>query len=105
MSLLQKEQSYTVELKAKPEYHKFLIGRGGANIRKVRENTGARVIFPNHNDSDQETITIIGRESEVKKAKEELQESIKNLVRLGLIIFLNMLELGKKFIILIIVFL
>ena len=31
----QKESSFTAEVKAKPQYHKFLIGRGGANIRKV----------------------------------------------------------------------
>ena len=28
-------EGHSVELKAKPEYHKFLIGRNGANIRKV----------------------------------------------------------------------
>lgn len=28
-------ESHSLELKAKPEYHKFLIGRNGANIRKV----------------------------------------------------------------------
>ena len=31
----RKINSYTAELKAKPEFHKFLIGRGGVNIRKV----------------------------------------------------------------------
>ncbi|GLD70885.1 vigilin-like protein [Lates japonicus] len=29
--------NFTAELQAKPEYHKFLIGRGGANIRRVRD--------------------------------------------------------------------
>ena len=31
----RKINSYTSEIKAKPEFHKFLIGRGGVNIRKV----------------------------------------------------------------------
>lgn len=31
----RKINSYTAELRAKPEFHKFLIGRGGVNIRKV----------------------------------------------------------------------
>lgn len=34
--ILQQQSSFTAEVRAKPEYHKFLIGRGGANIRKVR---------------------------------------------------------------------
>ena len=33
---LQQTSSHVEELRAKPEYHKFLIGRGGSNIRKVR---------------------------------------------------------------------
>ena len=32
---LQQMSSFTADIKAKPEYHKFLIGRGGANIKKV----------------------------------------------------------------------
>lgn len=75
----RKESSFTAEVKAKSQYHKFLIGRGGANIRKVRENTGARIIFPGTNDADQETISIIGREDGVKQAKAELEALIKNL--------------------------
>ena len=77
---MQKESGFTAEVKAKPQYHKFLIGRGGANIRKVRENTGARIIFPAAGDQDQELITIMGKEAEVKQAKAELEKSIKDLV-------------------------
>ncbi|KAK3594419.1 hypothetical protein CHS0354_037444 [Potamilus streckersoni] len=76
---LKKEASHTTEIRAKPEYHKFLIGRGGSNIRKVREKTGARVIFPTSQDTDQEIITIIGTKDQVEKAKAELESSIKNL--------------------------
>uniref|UniRef100_A0A4W3IMA2 Vigilin n=1 Tax=Callorhinchus milii TaxID=7868 RepID=A0A4W3IMA2_CALMI len=72
-------QSFTAELRAKPEYHKFLIGRGGANIRKVRDNTGARIIFPTADDQDQELITIVGTEEAVKDAQRELEILIKNL--------------------------
>jgi len=75
----KKESSFTVDVRANPAYHKFLIGRGGANIRKVRESTGARVIFPSSDDDDQELITIIGKKESVEKAKTELLELIKNL--------------------------
>ncbi|XP_013393954.1 vigilin [Lingula anatina] len=70
---------FTAEIKAKPDFHKFLIGRNGANIRKVRESTGARVIFPTSKDADQETISIIGTEESVSTAKTELEAMIKEL--------------------------
>ncbi len=31
----QVANSHTLEIRCKPDYHRFLIGRGGANIRKV----------------------------------------------------------------------
>ncbi|XP_062252395.1 high density lipoprotein binding protein a [Platichthys flesus] len=72
-------KSHTAELRAKPEYHKFLIGKGGANIRKVRDSTGARIIFPTAEDKDQELITVIGTEEAVRDAQKELEELIKSL--------------------------
>lgn len=71
-----------MELQAKPEYHKFLIGKGGGNIRKVRDSTGARIIFPTADDKDQELITVIGTEEAVQEAQKELEELIKGLVSL-----------------------
>lgn len=79
----QQTKSFTAELHAKPEYHKFLIGKGGGNIRKVRDSTGARIIFPTAEDKDQELITVIGTEEAVQEAKKELEELIKSLVSLG----------------------
>ena len=74
------------EVKAKPEYHRFLIGRGGANIRKVRDSTGARIIFPNSTDADQESITLIGKKEAVELAKVELESLIKDLVSVMFVI-------------------
>uniref|UniRef100_A0A3Q2CFZ8 Vigilin n=1 Tax=Cyprinodon variegatus TaxID=28743 RepID=A0A3Q2CFZ8_CYPVA len=71
--------NFTVDLQAKPEYHKFLIGRGGANIRRVRDKTGARIIFPSPDDSEQELITIVGKEEAVRQAQRELEILVKNL--------------------------
>uniref|UniRef100_A0A8C5PC31 Vigilin n=1 Tax=Leptobrachium leishanense TaxID=445787 RepID=A0A8C5PC31_9ANUR len=72
-------KSFTAELCAKPEYHKFLIGKGGVNIRKVRDLTGARIIFPTADDKDQQLITIVGTEEAVKDAQKELENLIKGL--------------------------
>lgn len=79
LAMEKKENSFTDEIKAKPQYHKFLIGKGGLTIKKVRESTGVRIIFPANNDPDQETITMIGKEDGVKAAKLELESQIKDL--------------------------
>uniref|UniRef100_A0A671SRK2 Vigilin n=1 Tax=Sinocyclocheilus anshuiensis TaxID=1608454 RepID=A0A671SRK2_9TELE len=81
LSLAEDKQTknHTVELRAKPEYHKFLIGKGGGNIRKVRDSTGARIIFPTAEDKDQELITVIGTEEAVAEAQKELEALIKSL--------------------------
>uniref|UniRef100_A0A8C2A4K1 Vigilin n=1 Tax=Cyprinus carpio TaxID=7962 RepID=A0A8C2A4K1_CYPCA len=71
--------NFSVELQAKPEYHKFLIGKGGANIRRVRDRTGARIIFPSPDEPEQEHITIMGKEEAVWLAQKELETLIKNL--------------------------
>ncbi len=78
--VFQKESGFSAEVRAKPEYHKFLIGRGGANVRKLRESTGARVIFPGRDDQDQEIISIIGKKESVEQAKKELEILVANLV-------------------------
>jgi len=81
MSNEKQENGFTVEIKAKPEYHRFLIGKNGANIKKVRESTGARVTFPSEKDEDGDTIVIVGKKEDVLKAKAEVQEMIRDLER------------------------
>lgn len=70
---------FTVEVRAKSEHHKFLIGRNGVNIKKVRDKTGAHIIFPSEKDDDREAILIIGRKEAVQQAKQELETLIKDL--------------------------
>ncbi|XP_065366752.1 vigilin [Calliphora vicina] len=71
--------SFTAEVRAKQQHHKFLIGKNGASIRKIRDATGARIIFPGNDDADKEVITIIGKEENVKQAKEQLEVIIKDI--------------------------
>jgi len=81
ISLSQEKQlsSESAEVRAKPEHHKFLIGRQGANIQGVRDKTGARIIFPSEKDKDREAITILGTKEAVAQAKKELEARIKDL--------------------------
>lgn len=72
--------SMSAEVRAKPEHHKFLIGRHGANVQAIRDKTGARIIFPGEKDKDREIITILGTKEAVAAAKQELELRIKGLV-------------------------
>ncbi|PNF18399.1 Vigilin [Cryptotermes secundus] len=71
--------SYSAEVRAKQQHHKYLIGKNGANIKKIRENTGARIVFPTDKDEDKEAITIIGKQEAVERAKAELEAIIKEI--------------------------
>merc|ERR1712223_761844 len=71
--------SDSATIRAKPEHHKFLIGRNGVNIQSVRDKTGARIIFPSEKDEDREIITILGTKESVASAKIELESRIKDL--------------------------
>jgi len=69
----------TAEVKAKPQHHKFLIGKSGIHIQKIRDETGARIIFPGSTDVDKETITIIGTKQACDSAKKIMESKIKEL--------------------------
>ncbi|XP_065187615.1 vigilin-like [Sycon ciliatum] len=71
--------SHTEEVRAKREYHRFLIGRGGVTMKQIRETTGARVLFPTEQDEDPELISIVGRQEGCVEAKAILMEKIKSL--------------------------
>ncbi|XP_045491427.1 vigilin [Colias croceus] len=71
--------SHTATVRAKPEHHKFLIGKNGANIKKIREQTGARIVFPTEKDEDKEAIFIIGREDQVEAARKQLETAVSDI--------------------------
>jgi len=79
-SWLQEEAGYTAEVHAKPEFHGFLIGRGGSNIRELRDRTNTRIVFPGVNDADQELITVVGKRENVDSAVKDLKSRIDSLV-------------------------
>ncbi|CAD6197714.1 unnamed protein product [Caenorhabditis auriculariae] len=75
-----KEQNLLEEtVKAKPEFHRFLIGKGGAKISKIRENFDVRVMFPRESDIDKDLIHLLGKKEDVLKVKAELEEAIRQL--------------------------
>jgi len=79
MSNERQLNSASATVRAKPEHHKFLIGRQGVNIQKIRDETRARIIFPSEKDEDREVITLLGTNEAVAAAKLELEAKIKEL--------------------------
>lgn len=71
--------SFTAEVRANPKHHRFLIGKKGASIKKIRDSTGARIIFPTNDDKDKEAITIIGKKENVETAKAQLEAIIQEV--------------------------
>uniref|UniRef100_A0A672NTK5 Vigilin n=1 Tax=Sinocyclocheilus grahami TaxID=75366 RepID=A0A672NTK5_SINGR len=63
------ESSFSISVPIHKQFHKNIIGKGGANIKKVRTQ----------NEPEQEHITIMGKEEAVWLAQKELETLIKNL--------------------------
>ena len=64
MKLLSEEKQLScisADVEAKPQHHKFLIGRAGIHNQKIRDGTEARIVFPGANEADKESITITGK--------------------------------------------
>ena len=64
------------------KFHGTIIGRGGATLRKIKEETSTKIDMPKE-DSDSDMITITGRKENVEKAKKKLHEIEKQVVSVG----------------------
>lgn len=88
------ELSYSEDITAKLEFHRYLVGRKGNNINQLREKYNCRILFPQTETTTAaapaddaaavtvpatDTITIIGKEENVKKCRVELEATIKSL--------------------------
>lgn len=90
LAKMKNEMSYSEDVPAKFEYHKFLVGKNGNNVNTLRDQYNVRIIFPssskdsNNNKKEKEVqcqdlITIIGSEENVKAVRTEIEKTLKNL--------------------------
>ena len=56
-----------------------MIGRAGIHIQKIRDETGARIIFQGADDADRESVTIIGTKEVVVAAKTIVEAYVKEV--------------------------
>ena len=75
--------NYTEELKVRVEHHRYLIGKNGSNINKLREQAQVRLNFASDNSGqstkDCDRVFITGKKEEVQKAKAILDAKISEL--------------------------
>jgi polyribonucleotide nucleotidyltransferase len=70
------------------QFHKFIIGKGGATIRKIRQETDTRVDLP-ESGSESDVITITGKKENVEKAVtkiQQIQSEMANVVSVDIIV-------------------
>merc|ERR1712165_427843 len=61
------ESGYQTKVPIFKQFHKFVIGKGGANIRRIRDETDTRIDLPD-STTDSDMITITGKKENVVKA-------------------------------------
>merc|ERR1719392_545859 len=67
------ESSFQVKVPIFKQFHKFIIGKGGANIRRIRDETETKIDLPD-SGSESDMITITGKKPNVNKAVSEIQK-------------------------------
>ncbi|XP_022182851.1 vigilin [Myzus persicae] len=78
-TMVDEVHNSVIDLKVKPEFHKYLIGKKRANVKRIRDLTNTRIIFPPETDSVNENITIVGKKENVDKAKSEFEVMITDI--------------------------
>ena len=77
--LFQLANNFQAHVHIFKQFHKNIIGKGGMNIRKIRDETDTKVDLPSeHSDSD--VITITGKKENVEKARAKIESIQRELV-------------------------
>ena len=67
------ESNYQVKVPIFKQFHKFIIGKGGATIKKIRQETDTKIDLP-ESGSDSDVIAITGKKENVEKAVAKIQQ-------------------------------
>ncbi|OQV12134.1 Vigilin [Hypsibius exemplaris] len=71
--------SYTVDVQAKQEYHKYISGQNRTNIARLRDRYNVRIVIPSASAEERDIISIIGKKEDVERAKVEIEKTVKEL--------------------------
>uniref|UniRef100_A0A8C3F5E3 Vigilin n=1 Tax=Chrysemys picta bellii TaxID=8478 RepID=A0A8C3F5E3_CHRPI len=72
------ENSFSISVPIFKQFHKNIIGKGGANIKKIREESNTKIDLPAEN-SNSETIIITGKRANCEAARHRILSIQKEL--------------------------
>ena len=76
---IQVASNYREEVRVFKKFHGSVIGKGGATLRKIREETDTKIDLPGEsNESD--VIVITGKKENVQKARARILDIEKEMV-------------------------
>ncbi len=78
--IFQVASNYQESVRIFKKFHGSVIGRGGAKLRKIKEETNTKIELPQEG-SDSDVIVIIGKKENVQKAKARILAIEKDMVR------------------------
>ncbi len=67
------------EIEVDQKYHKHIIGKSGANVGRIKDETGVSIRIPPDNENSN-IIRIEGSPEGVATAKQELQQMVYKMV-------------------------
>lgn len=71
------DNSNTATVSVHKDQVRSLIGKGGAELERLRAESGAQIDVPNKPEGDRVTVTIKGTKTAVDKARQEIQNKSK----------------------------
>ncbi|PIO38541.1 hypothetical protein AB205_0138790 [Aquarana catesbeiana] len=75
------ENSYTISVPIFKQFHKNIIGKGGANSKKIREECNTKIDLPAEN-SNSEMIVITGKKTNCEAARDRILAIQKELANI-----------------------
>ena len=79
--VLQMLRSFTLDVMVDAKYHPKIIGRGGAVIKKLRNDyQDVNIQMPNRDAAEPEKISITGYEASANAAKDAILKIVSDLV-------------------------
>ncbi|KAK9761701.1 hypothetical protein K7432_013188 [Basidiobolus ranarum] len=70
------KNSQTLLVKVHPSLHRYVIGRGGATIRRIRNQTGCQIDVPKNRED--ENVVLTGSQIGVEQARDMILEVVEN---------------------------
>ncbi|XP_037230763.1 vigilin-like [Falco rusticolus] len=75
------ENSFSISVPICKQFHKNIVGKGGANIKKIRKESNTKIDLPAKN-SNSETIVITGKRANCEAARHRITSLWKDLQKM-----------------------